>query len=157
MRTLVTVAGILIAGVLCFGQSPASIPANCTKNVSFAVIAGGLPVAAIPSFVVHSIDSEKHQQRYRGLCFAQSPDPRAKNYIVVFSTQQESFNGLVPTVLKYVNSAPVSENNALSAIYGQMWHFASNQPAAATTTTLNLLRTDISSVLFVRVYDEEGV
>jgi len=156
MRTLVTVAGILIAGVLCFGQSPASIPANCTKNVSFAVIAGGLPVAAIPSFVVHSIDSEKHQQRYPGLCFAQSPDPRAKNYVVVFSTQQDSFAGLVPSVLKYVNSAPIAEDSALRAIYGEMWHYTSSQPAAANTTTLNLLRADTSNALFVRAYNEQG-
>ena len=123
MKTLVALAGILLANACMFGQSPASTPADCAKNVSFAVIAGGQPVAAIPGFVVHSIGNEKHQQRYPGLCFGQSPDPRAKNYVVVFSTQQDSFTGLVPSVLKYVNSAPISENSSLSAIYGEMWHY----------------------------------
>ncbi len=131
-------------------------PAECPKNISFAVIAGGQPVAAIPSFVLHSIGSNKHQQRYPGLCFAQAPDARAKNYVVVFSTQQDSFTGLVPSVLKYVNAAPISENSALSAIYGEMWHFTSNQPGAANTKTLNLLHSETSTVLFVRAYNEQG-
>ena len=156
MKTLVALAGILITNVCVSGQPPASTPGDCAKNVSFAVIAGGQPVAAIPGFVVHSIGNGKNQQRYPGLCFGQSPDPRAKNYVVVFSTQQESFTGLVPSVLKYVNSAPIAEDSALSAIYGEMWHYTSSQPAAANTTTLNLLRADTSSALFVHVYNEQG-
>ncbi len=157
MRTLLALAGTLLASVFAFGQSAVSPAAECPKNVSFAVIAGGQPVAAIPSFVAHAIDTEKHQQRYPGLCFAQSPDPRARNYAVVFSTQQESFTGLVPSVLKYVNSAPISENSSLSEIYGQMWHYTTNQPTAGSTTTLNLLHTDTSTALFVRAYNEQGV
>ena len=81
MRTLRTLGGSYFQASLLFGQTPVSTPAECPKNVSFAVIAGGQPVAAIPSFVLHSIGSDKHQQRYPGLCFAQSPDPRAKNYV----------------------------------------------------------------------------
>jgi hypothetical protein len=155
MRTLLTFAGTLLTSLFMFGQTP-SAPAECPKNVSFAVIAGGQPVAAIPSFVLHSIGSDKHQQRYPGLCFTQAPDAHAQNYVVVFSTQQESFGGLVPSVLKYVNSTPISENNALSAIYGEMWHFTSNQPAASNTTTLNLLHIETSATLFVRTYNEQG-
>ncbi len=155
MKTLLILAGIFLTSLLVCGQSLSS-PADCPKNISFAVIAGGQPVAAIPSFVLHSIGNDKHQQRYPGLCFVQAPDARAKNYVVVFSTQQESFTGLVPSVLKYVNAAPISENSALSAIYGEMWHFTSNQPAAANTTTLNLLHIETSTALFVRAYNEQG-
>src|SRR5271157_3546988 len=156
MRTLLTLAGIVTANIFMFGQAPVPTPADCAKNVSFAVTAGGQPVAAIPGFVVHSIGDEKHQQRYPGLCFAQSPETRSKNYVVVFSTQQNGFTGLVPSVLKYVKSAPISENSALKAIYGEMWHYTSNQPAAGNTSTLNLLHTDTSTALFVRAYNEQG-
>jgi PEGA domain len=156
MRTLFTFAGILITNIFLFGQTPASAPAGCGKNVSFAITAGGQPVAAIPGFVARTIGNQKRQERYPGLCFAQSPDPRAKNYVVVFSTQEESFKGLVPSVLKYINSAPISEGTPLSAIYGEMWHYASNQPEAASTTSLNLLHTDTSTALFVRAYNEQG-
>ncbi len=155
MKTLLILAGIFLTSLLVCGQSLSS-PADCPKNISFAVIASGQPVAAIPSFVLHSIGSDKHQQRYPGLCFVQAPDARAKNYVMVFSTQQESFTGLVPSVLKYVNAAPISENSALSAIFGEMWHFTSNQPAAANTTTLNLLHIETSTTLFVRAYNEQG-
>jgi len=156
MKTTRILAGLLVASAVALGQSPASPAAQCSKNVSFAVIAGGQPVAAVPSFVAHAIGSGKHQTRYPGLCFAQSPDPRAKNYVVVISTQQDSFTGLVPTILKYVNSAPISEDRTLGMIYGEMWHYTSNQPEEESTTTLNLLHADTSTLLFVRAYNEQG-
>ena len=156
MKLLFAMVGILAATAVGSGQSPASGPPQCSKNVSFSVTAGGQPVAAIPGFATHWISSEKHQQRYPGLCFAQSPDPRTKNYVVVFATQQESLNGLVPSVLKYINSAPIPENSALRSIYGEMWHYTVNQPEAVNTTTLNLLHADTSTMLFVRAYNEQG-
>lgn len=156
MRMVFVVATTLLANTVMCGQAPVSASAECSKNVSFAVTAGGQPVAAIPGFAIHWIN-EKHQQRYPGLCFAQTPDPRARNYVVVFSTQQDSFNGLIPSVLKYVNSATVSEDSALQTIYGEMWHYSVNQPEVANTTTLNLLHADTSTVLFVRAYNEQGV
>lgn len=156
MKTTWILLLLVTTVVSLWGEAPTSTADTCEKNVAFAVIAGGQPVAALPSFVVHSIGNEKQLQRYPGLCFAQSPDPRAKNYVVVFATQQESLTGLVPSVLKYVNSAPISEDSALSAIYGEMWHYTSNQPAAANTTTLNLLHTDTSTALFIRAYNEQG-
>lgn len=156
MKTTWILFGLVVTSALALAQSPASSAAECPKNVSFAVVAGGQPVAAVPAFVARAIGSDKHQ-RYPGLCFAQSPNPRAKNYVVVFSTQQDSFVGLVPTVLKYVNSAPIPEDSALNTVYGEMWHYTSNQPAEASTTTLNLLHTDTSTVLFVRAYNEQGM
>lgn len=155
-RTAGALSLIVLAAVSAWAGTPAATSGVCEKNISFAVTAGGQPVAAIPSFAAHWIGPEKHQQRYPGLCFSQAPDPVAKNYVVVFALQQDNFSGLVPSVLKYVNSAPVSENSTLGAIYGQMWHFTSNQPAAASTTTLNLLRADTSTVLYARVYNEQG-
>ena len=146
----------VVALVLAWGGTSAPASNLCERNISFAVTADGQPVAAVPGFAAHWISDEKHHKQHAGLCFAQSPDPKAKNYLVVFSTRQESFNGLVPSVLKYVSSSPISENNTISEIYGQMWHFTSDQPAAAGTTTLNVLRADTSTVLFARVYNEQG-
>ncbi len=155
-RTALVLFLLLATAGFLYAQASVTPAEGCEKNVSFAVVAGGQPVAAIPSFVAHAIGGGKHQQRYPGLCFSQSPDQRTKNYVVVFSTQQESFAGLVPSVLKYVNSAPISENSSLSAIYGEMWHYTTNQPAAANSTTLDLLRTDTSTALFVHAYNEQG-
>lgn len=156
MRALRTLWWMLIPSSLLFGQTLVATRAECTKNVSFAVTAGRQPVAAIPSFVLHSIGGDRHQQRYPGLCFTQSPDPRSRNYVVVFTTQRDGFRGLVPSVLKYVNSAPISEESALRAIYGEMWHYESNRPAAENTSALDLLHADTSTALLVRAYDEQG-
>lgn len=156
MRTFCILAGVLVVSSLALGESPGSTSSECTKSIAFAVTGEGQPVSAIPGFAAHWISDEKHHKRYSALCFAQNPDPKAKNYVVVFSTQHESLNGLVPSVLKYVNSAPISQNTMLNEIYGQMWHFTSSQPAAASTTTLNVLRADTSTVLFASVYNEQG-
>jgi len=134
----------------------ASSLAECSKSVAFAVTNGGQPVEAVPSFAAHWIVEAKHQQRYPGLCFAQSPDPRTKNYVVIFSAQPESFDGLVPAVLKYVNSAPVPEDTTIRAVYGEMWHYSTTRPADENTTTFNLLHLDSSATLFVRAYNEQG-
>jgi len=147
----------LMTAVSGWGETTAPASGGCDRSVAFAVTAAGQPVAAVPGFAAHWIANEKHQRQYPGLCFAQSPDPRTRNYLVVFSTDPDAFSGLAPTVLKYVNSVPVSEDSTLGAIYGQMWHFTSSQPTAAATTTLNLLRTETSTVLFVRTYNEQGV
>ena len=153
VKTAWTLSFLVGAVVSAWGGTSAP---GCEKNVSFAVTADGQPVAAVPGFAAHWISDEKHYKQYAGLCFAQSPDPRAKNYLVVFSARQENLNGLVPSVLKYVNSAPISENTAINAIYGQMWHFTSDRPAAAGTTTLSMLHADTSTVLFARIYNEQG-
>ena len=156
MKTLAVLVGILVVSVLVTAQSPVATSAECSKNVSFAATAGGQPVASVPSFVAHLVGTGKHQARYPGLCFAQSPDPRAKNYVVVFATQPDSFTGLVPSVMKYINAAPVSEDTTVNTIYGEMWHYTSNQPAADSTTTVNLLHIDNSPALFVHAYNEQG-
>jgi len=156
MKTFCILAGMLAVSGFALGQSPGSTSSECAKNVSFAVAADGEPVSAVPGFAAHGISDDKHHKHYPGLCFAQNPDPRAKNYLVVFSIRQESLNGLAPSVLKYVNSSPIPENSRISEIYGQMWHFTSDQPSATGTTTLNVLRADTSTVLFARVYNEQG-
>jgi PEGA domain len=156
VKTAWALSFLVVAVVSAWGGASAPSSNTCEKNVSFAVTADGQPVAAVPGFAAHWISDEKHHKQYAGLCFAQSPDPRARNYLVMFSTRQESLNGLAPSVLKYVNSAPISENTAINEIYGQMWHFTSDQPAAAGTTTLSVLHADTSTVLFARVYNEQG-
>ena len=145
----------ITAAVSLWGEIPPTTSDACKKSISFAVIAAGQPVTAVPGFAAHWIANEKYLRRYPGLCFAQSPDPRTRDYLIVFSTEQESFVGIAPTVLKYINSAPVSQDSTLGTIYGQMWHVTSGQSAAATTT-LNLLHTETSTVLFVRAYSEQG-
>jgi hypothetical protein len=137
-----------------FGAVPASATAGCGKNVSFAVVVDGQPVAALPNFALRSIGNK--QQRYPGLCFSQTPDVRLKNYVVVFSAQQDAFAGLVPSVLKYYDATPNSENSSIDASYGEMWHYVSKQPVPQNVSTLNMMHTDTSTILFVRAYNEQG-
>jgi len=156
MRTLL-ITGILIANVVAFGQTPASTRPACSKNVTFAVTGGGQPVATVPGFAAELISNQKHQQSSRGVCFSQSPDPRAKNYVIVFAPQKESFEGLIPSVLKYVNSTPLSEDSAIKAVYGEMWHYTANQSAGDSDATLNIQRIESGGELYVRAYNEQGV
>ena len=156
MRTLL-ITGILLANVFAFGQAPASTRPACSKNVTFAITAGGQPVATVPGFAEELISTQKHQPSSRSVCFSQSPDPRAKNYVVVLSAQKESFAGLVPSVLKYVNSTPLSEDSAIKAVYGEMWHYTLTQSAGDTDTTPSIQRIDSGNELYVRAYNEQGV
>jgi hypothetical protein len=147
----------IVAGVIVLWSAPSQLFAECTKNISFAVTGGGEPVATVPGFVAEWISKEGRQQRFAGFCYSQSPDPRSKNYAVVFAAQKESFNGLVPSILKYVNSAPVSQESTFKTLYGQMWHYMVTQPSDSPATIPTLLRVDTSVALFVRAYNEQGV
>jgi PEGA domain len=157
MKTLLTLAGILITNLVVFGQSPVSTPAECTKNVSFAVAEGGQPVPAIPKFAAKWIDKKLHKQDYRGLCFSQIPSSSTNNYVVIFSTSEAMFEGLTPSAHTYTSTAPDAGNVTKASSYGGTWSYAyAGVPPPKTTTTLDLQRDDKPKSLFARAYNQQG-
>jgi hypothetical protein len=132
---------------------------DCDKNISFAVAAGGQIVSRVPAFAQKWITS--NQKHYRGLCFAQAPDPRANNYVLVFAVSRSAFNGLYPTVRTNTttNTTPVSGTGTVTDNTGGMWNYTYDGTTTTTTTTTtheSLPYTDTSDTLYVYSYDYQG-
>ena len=82
----VLAATVLVTPVRRLAKRQPFLRPRCSKNVSFSVAEDGQPVPAIPKFAAKWISDKKHQKDYSDLCFSQIPDPKAKNYVIVFST-----------------------------------------------------------------------
>lgn len=132
---------------------------GCGKNISFAVAAGGQIVSRAPQFTQKWI--EKNQKKYVGLCFSQTPNPQATNYVLVFSTSRSSFNGIFPTVVTSTstNSSPISGSGTITSNSGSIWNYTYEGTETTTTTTAtqeNLPYTDTTSTLYVNAYRRNG-
>jgi hypothetical protein len=134
------------------GQSPTS--GGCGKNVSFAIAESGQPVPAIPKFTLKWLGSKTRQESFGGLCFSQVPSTSQTNYIVVFSTNPNAFDGLQASAHTYKTS-PQSDSARNSS--GGTWSYAySGTAPTGTTDTLDLRRDDKPKSLVVRAFDQSG-
>jgi hypothetical protein len=159
---LLLIALIGSAGFV-WGQNPApsaSTPpaiAPCSKNVSFAVAEGGQPVPAIPKFASKWLEGKTQRQHYGSICFSQIPSPSLPNYIIVFSTSEEAFDGLTPSAHTYTTAAPAQASAAAISSSGGTWSYAySGATPRPTTDTLSLKRDDKPKALDARAYDQSG-
>jgi hypothetical protein len=148
---------LLVTAALAWCQTPASAPAGCTKNVSFAIAESGQPVPAIPKFAVKWIDKLAHQPESKTLCFSQIPSSIMSNYLVIFSSSEAAFEGLTPSAHTYTSTkAGPGDTNTVSS-YGGTWSYSYvGTPPPNTTTTLDLRRDDKPKSLFVRAYNQQG-
>jgi PEGA domain len=157
MKTPAVVIYLLAAVASVWGQTPAAAPEVCTKNVSFAVAESGQPVPAIPKFAAKWIDKRLRKHDYGSLCFSQIPSSSTSNYVVVFSTSEAMFEGLIPSAHTYTSTAPEAGNVAKTSSYGGTWSYAyAGVPPPKTTTTLDLRRDDKPKSLFARAYNQQG-
>lgn len=148
---------LLATAALAWGQTPASAPAACSKNVSFAVAEGGQPVPAIPKFAAKWIDKKSHQPDSKALCFSQIPSSTMNNYLVIFSSSEAMFEGLTPSAHTYTSTRGGSGDAAMVSSYGGTWSYSYvGMPPPNTTTSLDLRRDDKPKSLFVRVYNQQG-
>jgi hypothetical protein len=140
-----------------WGQTPASAPAACSKNVSFAVAEGGQPVPAIPKFAAKWIDKKSHQPDSKALCFSQVPSSTMSNYLAIFSTSEAMFEGLTPSAHTYTSTKAGPGDTNMVSSYGGTWSYSYvGMPPPSTTTSLDLRRDDKPKSLFVRVYNQQG-
>ncbi len=155
MKNSAALIFLLAAASAIWGETPASPPEVCAKNVSFAVAEGGQPVPAIPKFASKWIDKKLHKHDYSGLCFSQIPSSSTNNYVVIFSTSEAMFEGLTPSAHTYT-SVPGS-GNASTSSYGGTWSYAyAGVPPPKTTATLDLRRDDKPKSLYVHAYNQQG-
>lgn len=132
-----------------WGQTSTSV--GCGKNVTFAIAESGQPVPAIPKFTLKWLGSKTRQENYSGLCFSQVPSTSQINYIVLFSTNPNAFDGLEASAHTYKTS-PQSNSSS-----GGSWSYAYTGAApTATTPTLDLKRDDKPKALEVRAFDQTG-
>jgi len=139
--------------VMALGQSP------CKKNVSFAVAEGGQVVPRVPGFAAKWI--EDNRTNYRGLCFYQTPEPKAANYLLVFSTSRAAFNGFEPSIRTTTSTSttPVFGSGTITNNYGSMWNYTYNGTETTTTTTTsqeNAPYTINSLTMFLAAYNDHG-
>ena len=145
------------SAAIVWGQTPAPT-GSCGKNVSFAVAEGGQPVPAIPKFAAKWLDGKGHREHYPTLCFSQIPSSTLANFIVVFSTSENSFEGLKPSAQTYTTAGqPKDTPGGGVSSYGGTWSYAySGVAAPATTDTLDLKRDDKPKSVDIRAFDQTG-
>jgi len=131
----------------------------CTKNVSSAVVRSTGVEPLFPDFVTHWW--KKNAKNYPGVCLSSKPSSTARNYLMVFSTSESYYSGLMPTTHTYTSasSTTLSANGSATDQYGNHWNYTATGDAQTTTTTTvneNVPYTDRSVGLFVKTYDSNG-
>jgi hypothetical protein len=131
----------------------------CTKSVSSAVVTSEGVQPLFPDFVTHWW--KKNAENYPGVCLSSQPNPGAQNYLMVFSTSERYYSGLMPTTRTYTNtsSTALSADGSVTDQYGDRWNFTATGDAQTTTTTTvheNLPYTDRTTGLFAKTYDSAG-
>jgi PEGA domain len=153
MKYPLTVIALLISGCCLWAQGDA--PQGCSKNISFAVAeGGGQPVPAIPKFTAKWLGGKSRKEGFPALCFSQVPSLTQTNYLVVFSTTKNTFEGLKASAHTYRSSG--QGNDAPVNSYGGTWSFAYAGAAPPATDTLELKRDDKPKQVAVRAYDQGG-
>lgn len=157
MKYWLALASLLGFAGFVWGQAPAPT-GSCGKNVSFAVAEGGQPVPAIPKFAAKWLDGKGHREHYPTLCFSQIPSSTLTNFIVVFSTSENSFEGLKPSAQTYTSAGQLKDSPGGGVTsYGGTWSYAySGVAAPATTDTLDLRRDDKPKSVDIRAFDQTG-
>jgi hypothetical protein len=112
-----------------------------------------------PDFVTHWW--KKNAKNYPGVCLSSKPSSTARNYLMVFSTSESYYSGLMPTTHTYTStsSTTFSANGSASDQYGNLWNYTATGDAQTTTATRvdeNVPYTDRAVGLFVRTYDSTG-
>jgi len=132
---------------------------ECSRNISFAVAENGQVSPRVPGFAQKW--TQKNQKNYPGLCFSQSPNSSAINFLFVFSTAQTAFNGLYPTVRTNTQTdiTPVSGSGTVTNNYGSSWNYTYDGTVTTTTTSTthdNLPYTDTTNGLYLNAYSQQG-
>src|SRR5262249_37950253 len=102
--------------------------------ISFAVAEGGQVVPRVPKFAEKWFG--KNAKKFPDLCFSQTPNS-VKNYLLVFSTTRNAFNGIYPTVRTNTttSTSPVSGSGTVMDTSGGMWTYTYSGTETTTTTT----------------------
>jgi hypothetical protein len=154
MRYPLSVLLLIVSAHYVWGQ--AENPPSCAKNISFAVAENGQPVPAIPKFTLKWLAGKSRRESFSSLCFSQVPSATQTNYIVVFSTTANAFDGLKASAHTYRSSPQGHDGNVVNS-YGGTWSYAYTGAAPpATTSTLELNRDDKPKALNVRAFDQGG-
>jgi len=158
MKTLAVSTVLMFTALFIQAQtSPAAPQEACRKNISFAVAEGGQPVPDVPKFASKWISSKQKQHAYPDICFSQIPSSALSNYIVVLSSAEHMFEGLVPSPHTYTSATPASGSTAAVSSYGGTWSYAYvGVTPPSTTSTLDLGRDDKPKSLYARAYNQEG-
>lgn len=156
MKYGLALISLILSGSFGWAQAaPASD--GCSKNVSFAVAENGQPVPAIPKFALKWLGGKSRQEGFASLCFSQVPSGTETNYIVVFSTNPNAFDGLKASAHTYKSATQPREGTAAVNSYGGTWSYAYTGAApVATTSTLELKRDDKPKTLDMRAFDQRG-
>ncbi len=131
----------------------------CTKRVSSAIATPNGAEPLFPDFVTHWW--RKSATKYPGVCLSSKPDPAARNYLMIFSTSESYYSGLMPTTRTYTStsSTTFSADGSATDQYGNRWNYTATGDAQTTTTTRvneNVPYTDRAVGLFARTYDSTG-
>src|SRR5487761_453369 len=161
---LITAAMLSATGAAKSRKHPNSAQFNqtaaaCEKSISFGIAGPGGVVPGVPKFAWKW--ARKNASKYPGLCFSQSANLNAQNFLLVFSASRSAFNGFYPTVrtTTSTDTTPVSGSGTLTDEYGGTWDYTYEGTATNTTTTTtreNVPYTDTAHTVYLYAYDQRG-
>lgn len=131
----------------------------CTESVSSAVATSEGVQLLFPDFAINWW--KKNAENHPGVCLSSKPNPATRNYLMVFSTSERYYSGLMPTTRTYTSTSSTmfNANGSATNQYGDYWNFTATGDAQTTTTTTvneNVPYKDRAVGLFVKTYDSTG-
>lgn len=136
-------------------------PETCHKDVTFAVIENESLVYRLPRISEQWL--ARTQKKFSGMCFSQLRNSNGgdKHYLVVLSTYQAAFNGLLPVLRKNTttDSTPVFGSGTVADNYGSTWYWTYQGRVTTTTVRTTETRvpyTDMTTHLYATAYNEAG-
>jgi hypothetical protein len=132
---------------------------GCSKNVSFGIFENGRMFMSEPDWVAHWV--QKNENHYASICFSQTPQAGATNFLMVLSNSSQSFSGFDPVIRTNTttDTTPVSGSGTVTNNYGGMWSYTYDGTVTTTTTTTtqeNVPYALNSNSLYVYTFDEHG-
>jgi hypothetical protein len=156
-RVLCLVAVTATVSSFALAESAAPGSNACVKNVSFAIAEDGQPVPAVPKFAAKWLGNPSHLTGLTGLCFSQTPSSTLSNYVVIFSSSETMFEGLMPSAHTYTSTTTSAVSTTPPRNYGGTWNYSyQGTPPAKSTATMDLQRDDKPKTLYVRAYNQQG-
>lgn len=163
MRKLIALL-LVAATTAAWGKKTQDSPTGaCTKTVAVAIATRNGVQSLAPEFVIKWWKNEaKH---HPDVCFSTNAGVGTQNYLLVVSSSQSYFNGLMPTTRQETqtsnSTSSVNANGTATNYQGESWNYTATGTVDTTTTTTrtvneNVPYTDENVSLYMQLYDSDG-
>lgn len=164
MRKLLAVILLVAATTVAWGKKTEAPPTgSCTKTIAVATATSSGVQPLAPEFVIKWW--KKEAKHHPEVCFSTTAGVGTQNYLLVISSSQSYFNGLMPTTHQETDTSKstssVRADGTATDSQGESWNYTASGTVDTTTTTNrtvheNVPYTDNNVSLYMQLYDSHG-